>query len=132
MAKPSGWVSRVDFYGCLPVEVFSLVESLVRKHRKFSVELQERKEHCERLSLSCDEEDMERWENDRLRLESKRVQDPYFADEFWADVVDQGAELYKQSIFRLNTTQALNRKKSRHGFWRMKANTFLGAPWFVR
>lgn len=72
--------------------MLSPVESLVRKHRKFSHELDERRKHCERLALSCDDEDTQRWEKDRLRLERKRVKDPYFADEFWTDVMEQGVD----------------------------------------
>ncbi|KZV61563.1 hypothetical protein PENSPDRAFT_567339, partial [Peniophora sp. CONT] len=43
-------------------KIIRMVESLVRKHRKFSKELHERQQHCERLGLSCDADDIERWE----------------------------------------------------------------------
>ncbi|VDB90254.1 unnamed protein product [Peniophora sp. CBMAI 1063] len=57
--------------------------SLVRKYRKYSSELITRRRHLLRLELSCDEEDIVRWEQARRHLEEERVKDPYYADIFW-------------------------------------------------
>ncbi|VDC00266.1 unnamed protein product [Peniophora sp. CBMAI 1063] len=73
-------------------KIIRMVETLVRKHRKFSQELHERNLHCQRLALSCDEGDMERWERERVKMEVQRMRDPYSADDFWPDIVDQGPE----------------------------------------
>ncbi|VDB94418.1 unnamed protein product [Peniophora sp. CBMAI 1063] len=64
-------------------KIVGMVSSLVRKLRKYSKELDARRHHLKRLELSCDEEDIFRWEQSRKDLEERRAKDPYYADEFW-------------------------------------------------
>lgn len=69
------------------------VATLVRKVRKYSKELETRQHHLKRLELSCDDEDIERWEEARKDLEEKRAKDPYYADEFWGSATVAPGEL---------------------------------------
>ncbi|VDB85616.1 unnamed protein product [Peniophora sp. CBMAI 1063] len=64
-------------------KIVGMVGTLVRKYRKYSAELSIRHRHLARLELSCDPDDIQRWELARKELEEKRVKDPYYADTFW-------------------------------------------------
>ncbi|VDB98977.1 unnamed protein product [Peniophora sp. CBMAI 1063] len=64
-------------------KIVEMVGTIVRKYRKYSNELQNRRRHLSRLELSCSEEDIQRWEMARQELEERRAKDPLYADEFW-------------------------------------------------
>ncbi|VDB91414.1 unnamed protein product [Peniophora sp. CBMAI 1063] len=70
-------------------KIVGMVGTLVRKLRKYSQELDVRRHHLRRLELSCDEEDIVRWEQSRKDLEERRAKDPYYADEFWTAVAPE-------------------------------------------
>ena len=66
------------------------VETLEKKFTKMLSEMRERNNLEEKLSLSVTPEDLTKWEEERQRFESLRIEDPLAGDKVFGGQLTQG------------------------------------------